>query len=207
MDGSHCFVKGAEFCKHFHVGQKALRKWADNGKIQFIRTPGGVRLYDINSFNSQSITTTSESKLSICYSRVSTKSQRDDLQRDIEFMQSKFPTHKNVQDVASGLNFNRRGLKYVLDKAFAGELEEIVVSHRDRLSRIAFPLFEYLFDKLSVRLVVLEKDISIPDSDLVSDLVSLVHSFSAKMHGKRSHSRKNCRTKGTSESSQENQSE
>ena len=188
------YVKASEVKKHYNVTSETLRRWSDDGKIGYKRTPGNTRLYDVNSFvnGNEHTNTETESfeRIRICYSRVSTRGQSDDLQRDRQFMQERFPTHEIVQDISSGFNFDRRGLRYILDRAFEGRLEEVVVSDRDRLSRIAFPLLQYIFDKLHVKLVVLEKDLSIPESDLVSDLISLVHSFSAKMHGRRSHNRK-----------------
>ena len=43
------FVNTKAACKQLGVGAATLRRWDKDGKIKTMRTPGGVRLYDLNS--------------------------------------------------------------------------------------------------------------------------------------------------------------
>ena len=54
----------------------SLRKFADNGTIKSIRTPGGQRLFEVDEY-----LRLNTSVQSIYYCRVSSQKQRDDLQR------------------------------------------------------------------------------------------------------------------------------
>ncbi|MGL6139325.1 MAG: recombinase family protein, partial [Planktothrix sp.] len=46
----------------------------------------------------------------VCYCRVSSTKQRDDLDRQVAYMQSIYPNAEIVRDIGSGLNFKRKGL-------------------------------------------------------------------------------------------------
>lgn len=37
-------------CERLGVHPNTLKKWADDGKIKYIRTPEKQRLYDVNDF-------------------------------------------------------------------------------------------------------------------------------------------------------------
>ena len=75
----------------------------------------------------------------VLYCRVSSAKQRADLD-----LRARYPEHEVIEDVASGINFHRRGLLALLDRAVRGGVEEVVVAHRDRLCRIAFELVEHV---------------------------------------------------------------
>ncbi|MDB9546477.1 recombinase family protein, partial [Dolichospermum circinale] len=89
-----------------------LRRYADEGKIKSIKNPAGQRLYDIESY----ITGDSIRTPTICYCRVSSSKQRDDLDRQIAYMQSLYPDAEIIKDIGSGLNFKRKGLRSLLDR-------------------------------------------------------------------------------------------
>lgn len=91
-------------CRMLGCHANTLRKWADEGKIATIRTPGGYRRYDVGSFLRISGVSTF-----VCYCRVSSAKHRDDLARQVAFMRESFPEAEIVEDTGSGLNFKRRG--------------------------------------------------------------------------------------------------
>ena len=175
------------------VTVKTLRLWDKEGKIRTIRTSSNIRRYNIKDI--QNIINNSdpdEKKEKICYCRVSSREQMDDLDRQKDFFRNKFPTHNLVTDVGSGINWKRKGLTTILDKAMHGDISEVVVAHRDRLSRFAFELLEWIFKRNGVKLVVLneEKDHS-SDKDLTDDILSIIHVYSNRKIGKRTYKYKN----------------
>jgi len=90
-----------------------------------------------------------------------------------------------VQDVGSGINWKRKGLQTILDWCLSGELEEVVVAHKDRLCRFGFELLESIFSKQKVRLVVLNRDEEkSPEQELAEDVISIIHIYSCKSYGK-----------------------
>jgi predicted site-specific integrase-resolvase len=96
-----------------------------------------------------------------------------------------------VTDVGSGINWKRKGLTTILDKAMHGDISEIVVAHRDRLCRFAFELLEWIFERNGVKLVVLneEKDHS-SDQELTDDILSIIHVYSCRKMEKRRYKNK-----------------
>jgi predicted site-specific integrase-resolvase len=175
------------------VTVKTLRLWDKEGKIRTIRTSSNIRRYNIKDI--QNIINNSdpdETKEKICYCRVSSREQMDDLDRQKDFFRNKFPTHNLVTDVGSGINWKRKGLTTILDKAMHGDISEVVVAHRDGLCRFAFELLEWISKRNGVKLVVLneEKDHS-SDKDLTDDILSIIHVYSNRKIGKRTYKYKN----------------
>jgi predicted site-specific integrase-resolvase len=76
------------------------------------------------------------SKRGYIYARVSSTKQRPDLDRQCTDLQEAYPEHVLVKDIASGVNFKRRGMQTLLEQALKGMVSEIVVLHRDRLARL-----------------------------------------------------------------------
>lgn len=205
------FVKSNEARKYYKVDPVTLRRWADSNKIEYIRTPGGTRLYNIKSISDANLTelksesiTPSDSRKKYCYCRVSTNGQRDDLTRQVSYMQNLYPTHIVIRDIGSGINFKRKGLQTILDECFSGNVSEIVVAYKDRLCRFGFELYESIFTRFKVKLVVLNSEISDPEKDLTTDLLSIINVFSAKINGRRKY--KTIRSSGK-EKEEENRNE
>lgn len=173
------YVKAGEYCKRFKVHPQTLRRWADSGKIKFRRSPGGTRLYRLPDGGAD------DQKEKVVYARVSSAKQKDDLQRQADFLRSKFPDHRLVTDIGSGINWKRKGLLSLLDAANKGDLQEIVVATRDRLCRFAFDLLDHIFRQRGVRLVVLDSADMSPERELSDDLLSIVQIFCCRRNGKR----------------------
>lgn len=171
------------------VSQVTLRKWDSEGKIATIRTPGGKRLYAVDTIiNDCDRNATSFNKQEkICYCRVSSIGQRHDLERQVAEMQSRYPEHTIVQDIGSGINWKRKGFVSLLQRVFATRVKEVVVAHRDRLCRFGFDLLEFIFESFGVKLVVSEEDGYEKSSaeELADDLLAIIHVFNCRAMGKR----------------------
>jgi len=176
------FHPSREAARILGVRPNSLRKWADNGEINCIRTKSGQRRYDVDSYIGKSTSSTT-----ICYCRVSSHKQRDELERQVEFLRNQYPTAEFVKDIGSGLNFKRKGLKTILERAMSGTNTTLVVAHRDRLARFGIELIRQIIEQNGGKLVVLEETLLSPEQELTKDLLNIVHVFSARMHGLRSY--------------------
>ncbi len=94
-----------------------LRKYADEGKIESIKNEAGQRLYNVESYKRN----TTKPAI-VCYCRVSSTKQRDDLGRQIEYMRQQYPDAEIIQDIGSGLNFKRKGLQTLKTVSWTGEI-------------------------------------------------------------------------------------
>jgi predicted site-specific integrase-resolvase len=105
----HDYKTPKEASKILGVHWQTLRNWDTNGQIDTIRTPGGKRLYNVKKYleenNKDEVIQIKKKK--ICYCRVSTLGQKSDLVHQIELMKKTYPNYEIIQDIASGLNFNR----------------------------------------------------------------------------------------------------
>jgi len=162
-----------------------LRKYADEGKIATIKNEAGQRLYNVESYQHSATRATV-----ICYCRVSSTKQRDDLQRQIDFMRERYPEAEIIKDIGSGLNFKRKGLQALLVRLMRGDKLTIVVACRDRLCRFGFELFEFMAEQNGGSIVVLDQTVHCPETELTADLLAILHVFSCRMHGLRSYSKK-----------------
>lgn len=190
------YVGGKQASEILGVHQRTLYQWEDKKIIETIRTPGGKRLYNVNKFindNRQYIKTNGISnnikttKKNICYIRVSSINQSNDLERQKTMMKSKYPNYEIIEDIGSGINFNKRGIRRIIKLAIEGNINELVVAYKDRLTRFGFELIESLIkDYSGGRIIVLHKLKSLnPEVELVSDVMALMNIYVAKMNGLR----------------------
>lgn len=176
------------FKSEYGVSPSALRNWASSGKLEHIRTPGGKRLYFVDGVeNLLGINRTTTGKRGYIYARVSSTKQQPDLERQIQELQEAYKGYILIQDIGSGINFKRKGLNTLLDRAINGMVSEVVVMHRDRLARFGFDLLELVFTKIGVGLVVHGQNGSGKEEerDLADDLFAVTTLFVASHNGRR----------------------
>ena len=169
-------------CKQLGVHPNTLRRWEGEGKIKAIRTPGNRRLYDLSTLLSD--------RKKIIYARVSSNGQQQDLEQQITYLRTRYPGHELIQDIGSGLNFKRKGLTALLELMLSGNVEEVVIAHKDRLCRFGFDLISNIAARSNTRIVVLDDVKQSPHEELVQDLLSIIHVFSCRLYGLRRYSDK-----------------
>lgn len=174
------FVKLSKAVELLGLHPNTLRRFADNGTIKAIKTPGGQRLYDVASY-----TGTSKLPITICYCRVSSSKQRADLDSQIAYMRGLYPEAEIISDVASGLNYKRKGLKAILERTMSGDKFTVVVAHKDRLARFGFELIEWIIQSNGGEIMVLNQQVSDPQRELTEDLLAIIHIFSCRLYGQR----------------------
>ena len=162
------------------VHPNTLRKWANDGRIEHIRSPGGRRLYDVDAFLRESV-----GVAVVCYARVSSYAQKDDLRGQVALLQSRYPGAEIVKDIGGGLNWKRKGLVALLERLHSGEKLRIVVAHKDRLARFGFELVDWLAKQNGGEIVVLDESSCSPEQELTQDILSILDSFSCRLYGLR----------------------
>lgn len=192
------YIGGKEASRILGVHQRTLYLWESKKKIETIRTPGGKRLYNVRKFintNSEYLKINGDKtnnqldakKLNICYIRVSSINQSNDLERQRAVMKKLFPKYEIIEDIGSGLNLNKRGIRKIINMAIQGKINNLVVAYKDRLTRFGFELIESLIkDYSNGNIIVLNKLKSLkPEEELVNDVMALMNVYVAKMNGLR----------------------
>lgn len=176
------FITSNKAVKLLNIHPNTLRTWDSKGLIRSLRIgEKGQRRYDISSL----IKKEESGKENICYCRVSSRSQKEDLESQINFLKQKFPQHNVISDIGSGLNYKRKGLRIILDKAIKGTIGQVVVAYKDRLCRFGFELCEYVINASGGEILVLNQLDSSPQEEMVKDLTSIIHVFSCRLYGLR----------------------
>ena len=127
------------------------------------------------------------------YARVSTHKQKADLDNQIEILkrfcfERGYTISEIFNDVASGICFDKRKDFFtMLDKIIDGKCERVVITYKDRLSRIGFGMFKHLFERLNCEIVVMSEVGSkkLDSEEVFEEIVSLLHCYSMKLYSKR----------------------
>lgn len=191
------FVGGKEASIILGVHQRTLYQWEIKNKIETIRTPGGKRLYNVNKFISENkqknnndndiIKFNNIEKKNICYIRVSSLNQANDLKRQRDVMKTTYPDYEIIEDIGSGLNLNKKGIKRIIKMAIDGKINELVIAYKDRLTRFGYELIENIINEYSNgKIIILNKQKELkPEEELVTDVMALMNVYVAKMNGLR----------------------
>jgi putative resolvase len=115
-----------------------LRRWEREGRgVPFQKTAGGQRRYDLAKLHSQDILQSEKSSLTLAYARVSCHDQKKDLQRQEKMLEMFCATHgwsfELISDLGSGMNYNKRGLKKLINKILNGEIKSSLRCHKKLL--------------------------------------------------------------------------
>jgi excisionase family DNA binding protein len=176
----------AEAARLMGCHAQSLRRWEKEGKIKAYRTPGNQRRFQRSEVERLAGFAVEPVRLvTVCYGRVSTSNQRDDLERQINYLSQRYPEAEIVSEIGSGLNFKRRKFVALLKRVVSGDIQRLVVAHPDRLCRFGFDLVEWLCTQFGCELVVLNDRKLSPEQELITDMLSIVHCFSSRLYGLR----------------------
>jgi len=195
------YISGKKATEILGIHARTLYLWDKKGKIDTIRTPGGKRLYNVKKYlgnieknvsnvvkvNNDKINNEMNKRHNIIYARVSSLQQKDDLNRQIDVLKKNYPEHELITDIASGIKMNRRGLLKIIDYALNNKLNEVVVVHRDRLTRFGYDLISYIITTKSHGIIkILEDKVNKePKEEIVDDILQIMNIFVAKINGLR----------------------
>jgi len=184
-------LRPKEVCERLGISYTTLRDYVKRGYIKPVLTPGGkwrFREEDVERLIGGVV----KQRRVILYARVSSNSQRDDLERQVKVLedwarQNNIVDYEVVTDIGSGLNEDRRGFEKLLRLAAERKISKIVIAYPDRLTRFGFKTIEELLRPFGVEIVVLSHEDKDPREELVEDLITMISYFAGKLYGMRSH--------------------
>ena len=171
-----------------------VRRWIKAGRIQVVQVGREVR---VPRSEIERIVGSIDGRLLVLYGRVSKHGQKDDLETQLERLQTWAKTERPGQemqvlsDIGSGLKAGRRHLQRLLKLVCEDKVAEVVITYEDRLTRFGQEFLETLFSCFDVKLTVLEPgEEKTPEQELSDDLLALITSFSGRLYGMRSQKQK-----------------
>lgn len=177
------------------VHQVTLRRWEKEGKIKSIKTTGGHRRYSIEELNRVRKVSPKEGKITIGYCRVSSSDQKSDLARQVDnvssFCTAKGYSFRIIEDLGSGLNYNKKGLKELIALIQTNKVERIVINYKDRLIRFGFEIIEQMceFHNVEIEIINHTSD-KTHEEELVEDMMFVISSFSSSLYKDESYKQK-----------------
>ncbi len=103
-----------------------------------------------------------------------------------------------IEDIGSGINYNKKGLRKLINLILSGQVARIVVSYKDRLVRFGSELLEQLCKNKGVEIIVLHKrEKEDFQTQLVEDVLAILVVFCSKIYGRRSHEKRRKQKKET----------
>lgn len=126
----------------------------------------------------------------VAYCRVSTKSQKDDLEKQVEnvksYMYAKGYSFEVITDIGSGINYKNKGLQELVSLIDSNQVSKVVILHKDKLVRFGFELVQLLCELHDVEIEIIDKSEHSEDEELTDDLTQIVTVFANRLYGSRS---------------------
>lgn len=191
----------SDLSRFFGVTDVTLRTWEKEGRIKFLRTEGKSRYLTkdllIEELDKRGLFIDNRpmNKKDVLYARVSSNDQKGDLDRQIIFLLTNIADLQQpvvLSEVGSGLNDKRKKFQTLIKMIINDEVSRIFVTYKDRLTRFGFNMLEEICKLKDVQIIVVnqDKEKQSVEDELVSDMMSLIVSFSGKLYGMRSKQKK-----------------
>ena len=185
------FVSIGEAAKALGVSITTLRRWEAEGRLIPERTAGRQRRYDLAKLKPEMFLAPPLERKTVAYARVSSHDQKEDLERQKQVLElycaKQGWTFEVIADLGSGMNYNKKGLKRLLDAIIEGEVGRLVITHKDRLLRFGAELVFAICEAREVEVLVLNKgEDTTFEEDLAKDVLEIITVFSARLYGSRS---------------------
>ena len=196
-DASERWLRPKEVCQRLGISYATLSRWVREGRIRAIRTAGGK--YRVPESEVRRIAEgllISKEVRAVIYARVSSSDQIKRLERQVEYL-TQYCVSKGykvidvLSDVASGLKTDRKGLLKLFNYVVNKQVDVVVITYRDRLTRFSFEYLEHFFKQYGIKVeVVFGEEPKDAHQELVEDLLEIITSFAGKLYGMRSHKKK-----------------
>lgn len=184
-------MKSSKVLKILNISRQTLVKYVKNGDIRVVMQTN--KQYDYNEEDVYRKAGLSENRVNVVYARVSTTKQKRDLENQAETLinycnANGVKVDKVYKDIASGMNFDRKQFRSMLEDVLNYRISSIYITYKDRFSRISFDMFERLFLEYNCKIIVINKTESTAEDDekeIFSDIISMLHCFAMKMYSRR----------------------
>ena len=173
------------------ITRPTLTKYVKEGIIRVNVLPN--KRYDYNEEDVYNFLNKDVKRKTVIYARVSTAKQKADLENQIENLKQFCFSNGYViagiySDTASGISFEKRkDFLEMLDEIIESKIERVVITYKDRLSRVGFELFHHLFQKYNCEIVVMSEvgSIKLDSQEIFEEIVNLLHCYSMKLYSSR----------------------
>ena len=184
-------MKANEVMKLLRISRQTLSNYTKKGLIRTTTLVNGR--YEYNTDDVYKLLNHDIERKTCIYARVSTSKQKKDLENQVDLLKqfcfmNGYKINEIYTDIASGISFEKRkDFLKLLDEIVDHKVERVVITYKDRLSRVGFELFYYLFSKYDCEIVVMSEVGSqkLDREEIFEEMISLLHCYSMKLYSKR----------------------
>ena len=183
-------MKANEVLKILKVTRPTLTKYVKDGRLKVTLLSNGFYDYDEDSVFS--LAKISINRKCVVYARVSTQKQKKDLENQISVIteyanKNGYQVDKVYSDIASGLNYDRKSFKEMLNEIIERRIKYVFIKDKDRLTRVSFEMWKQLFKNFNCELIVINEtqNNEYEEKEIFADIISLVHCFAKRMYSQR----------------------
>ncbi|HUW90041.1 MAG TPA: IS607 family transposase [Candidatus Nanopelagicaceae bacterium] len=178
-----------EFATRIGKSPSTLRRWDHEKRLVAKRTLTGQRYYNESDIRKILGIKDVERKI-IVYCRVSSSGQKDDLKSQVSAMEQfcisgGIAVDEWMQEIGGGMNFKRKQFLTLISRITSGEIQKVIVAHKDRFCRFGFDFFSYLANQNECEIIVVNQESLSPQQEMVEDLMTIIHTFSCRLYGLR----------------------
>jgi len=169
---------------------KTLRRWDKEGHLVAKRTISNQRYYDDEDVRKVLQLEEQIKRKNVVYCRVSSKKQQKDLDSQLEAMRT-FCLGRGVAidqwitEIGGGMNFKRPKFLKLITEILQGQISQLYIAHKDRLTRFGFDLLDYLAKQNNCEIIVANQEQLSPEKEMMEDLMAIIHTFSCRIYGLR----------------------
>jgi len=181
-----------EFANKLGVIPDTVRRWERSGKLSPDRTQGGHRRYTEKDIQQAlGIREKDKEKRNVIYCRVSGHDQEEALSKQVEAMElfalGRGLITETITEIGDGMNMSRPKLLQLVQDIIWGDVQTVIVAHKDRLVRFGFELLEHIADLHDCKIIAVNLERHSPHHELVEDFMSIVDTFSHRLGGLSEH--------------------
>jgi len=178
-----------EFAKLVAKTTKTLQRWDREGVLKAHRSPTNRRFYTHEQL-SEILGVKENKRIAITYCRVSSPGQKDDLLSQQKAVAdfcigAGIAIDEAVTEIGGGLNLKRKQFVRIMALVEARAVHTLVIAHKDRLARFGMDWFEHYLEQHGCKLVIINNEALSPESEMVQDLMAIIHCFSCRLYGLR----------------------
>ena len=181
-----------KFAKELGVTPEHVRTMHRTGEVIPARiSEKGTRYYSEEQLRElkNNLTPQREEKV-VAYCRVSTKSQKDDLEKQVEdvksYMYAKGYSFEIITDIGSSINYKNKGLQELISLIDSNQVTKIVILYKDRLVHFGFELIQLLCDLHNIKIEIIDNSEHSKEDELTNDLIQIITIFANELYGSRS---------------------
>ena len=162
------------------VNEKSLQKWARDGDIEYIETPGGKKLYNLQKYLLQKEKIEGDiipekGRVNVIYARVPEEKYELNLKEQVKILKEKYPDYSLIKDISNSYQISVE-LEKLINLIISGRLSKLAFINKDILPY--FEIIKFIMEKYSdaeifdLNIEIDKNIVSVDKLELVSKICS-----------------------------------